>query len=621
MGYDLWDLAPRALLPRSRLYSLRPMAIGTLRVESLSSYIMRLAEAHTVSVRTLILREFFPNLSIKPKNAHFSGLHSLNGMGACFEQWVAILGKLTSRHDLCALTLLPWQSQLTSGGILRRRRTWCPRCFQEWHRHGVPIYECLAWVLAPVTVCPIHCALLEQHCRHCHRPMLVLSAHAHPGFCAHCNGWLGDDSTAPDAPASQQVMEDELWIANQVGEFLALGAAASDNGSPCHLLSNLQRMLGELATGNQLLFGRVAKISNTTLDGWLKGKWLPSLPLVTRICQNLRLPLNRLVLEEVSSTDPEWSVLATTDLLAARRRQRALRPQYPITRVVGPGSIPPEERERVRGEIKACLEANLALDEPLSILKLFQQQGYRSTSRGRTWFPDLCAATKVKREQRVERYRQELLHALTEEPPPTIAQVALRLDISVPQLYLRRACRDFCKALAARSPDRLRFQRTKTEEALRRALEEPPVPLVILASRLHKDANTLRVVFPDLCQRLRTRYVAHRAQEQQKIRLAYDNAVRHAIGEIADAGEYPSLQRTFSLLVKQHPSLTSTHLTNLAIRRLRMQIGQPAQAASWPEFAPQLCFKASISLSNGKDRCDESGSDCGVEAGPMLRNN
>ena len=577
MAYDLWNLAPRALPPRSRLYSLQPMAIGTPRVESLTSYIMRLAEAHTVSVRTLILREIFPGLSTSPNNAHFSGLHSLNGMGTCFEQWVDILGKLTARSCLRALTLLPWQSPLTSGGILRRRRTWCPRCFQEWQRHGMPIYECLAWVLTPITVCPIHDILLEQCCPHCRRPMLVLSAHAHPGFCAHCNRWLGDHSTAPRAPAAQQVMEEQLWIANQVGEFLALGATVSDKGSTCHLLSNLQRMLVELARGNQRLFGRVAKISDSALNGWLKGKWFPSLPLVIRICQNLRWPLNRLILEEVSSTDPEWSVLAKQGSLAARRRQRVFRPQYPVTRVVGLGPIPPEEREAAKTEIKACLEANLELDEPLPIQNLFQKLGYRSPSRGRSWFPDLCAATKAKREHRVEIYRQELLRALTEEPPPTIAQVALRLGISVPQLCLRRACRELCKALAARSPDRRRFKKTKTEEALRRALEEPPVPLVVLASRLRKDPNRLRVVFPGLCRRLRARYMAHRSLERQRAGLVYENAVRKAIGEITDAGEYPSLQRTFSFILKRNLLLTSLHLTNLAIKRIRIKLGQPAK--------------------------------------------
>jgi len=367
-------------------------------------------------------------------------------------------------------------------------------------------------------------------------------------------------------------MEEQLWIANQVGEFLALGATASDNGSPCYLLSNLQRMLVELARGNQQLFGRVAKISNGTLNGWLKGKRLPCLPLVIQICQNLGLSLNRLVLEEVSSTDPEWSVLAKTDSLAGRRRKRVLLPQYPITRVDGPGRILPEEREGAKAEIKACLEANLILDEPLSISKLFQKLGYRRPSRGKSWFPDLCAATKAKREHQVETYRQELHRALTEEPPPTIAQVALRLGISVPQLYLRRTCRELCSALAARFPDRLRFRRREIEKTLRSAFEEPPVPLVILASRLGKDPNRLRVIFPDLCQRLRTRNLAHRSLEKQQVRLAYDNAVRHAIGEITDTGEYPSLQRIFSFTSKRNPSLTSPHLTNLAIKRIRVKL-------------------------------------------------
>jgi transcriptional regulator with XRE-family HTH domain len=558
------------------------MAIGTQHVESLSSYIMRVAEAHTVSVRTLILKEIFPDLSAMPTNTHFSGLHSLNGMSSCFEQWVAILGKLTSRGDLCALTLLPWQRLLASDGILRRRRTWCPRCFGEWQRSGMPIYECLAWAWAPVTVCPFHYVFLERHCPHCRRPMLVLSAHAHPGFCAHCKGWLGDDSDAPTSPAAAQFMEDQLWIAHQVGEFLALGNAVGNQDSPCYLVSNLKRMLVEWASGNQQLLGRLTKMSSAALNAWLTGKRLPSLALAIRLCQNLRVPINRLVMEEVLRTDPEWSALATSGSLATRRKKRVVMPQYPITRVVRPGSIPPEERERVGAEIKARLETNLAMDEPLSILKLFQIMGYRSTSRGKAWFQDLCAATKAKRqrqaEYRVETYRQELLCALTEEPPPTIAQVALRLGISVPQLYQRHACRQLCKALAARSPDRCRFQKTKTEEALKRALEEPPVPLVILASRLHKDANTLRAVFPDLCHRLRVRYLAHRALEQQKIDLAYDNAVRLAIREIATTGQYPSLQRTFSLM-KRNPSLTSSHLTNLAIRRVRTEIGRPAEAS------------------------------------------
>jgi TniQ protein len=142
--YDIWNLTPRPLPPRSRLYSLQPMGIGTSRVESLTSYVMRLAQAHTVSVRALIQREIYPNLPTSPKDTTFEKLHSLNGMGPCFEQWVNVLGRLTARSDLRSLTLLPWQTLLSSGGVLRRRRAWCRRCFQEWRHSAMPILRVLA---------------------------------------------------------------------------------------------------------------------------------------------------------------------------------------------------------------------------------------------------------------------------------------------------------------------------------------------------------------------------------------------------------------------------------------------------------------------------------------------
>jgi TniQ len=234
MAYDLWNLGPSKLPPRSRLYSLEPIAVGTGRVESLTSYVMRLAEAHTVSVRVLIRREIFPNLPASPKDTAFEEVHSLNGMGSCFERWVNVLEKLTARNDLRALTPLPWQSFLSCGGILRRRRAWCPSCCQKWRHSDMPIYECLLWALAPLTACPIHEALLEEHCPSCRKSMFLLSAHGRPGFCAHCGRWLGDSVSPPLPFECKQPTEDQRWIAKELGELYALGATVSDS-SPCHL--------------------------------------------------------------------------------------------------------------------------------------------------------------------------------------------------------------------------------------------------------------------------------------------------------------------------------------------------------------------------------------------------
>jgi len=57
---DLWDLSRPALPPRSRLYHLEPIGIGTPYVESLTGYVARLAQAHRVDVRKLIVVEILP---------------------------------------------------------------------------------------------------------------------------------------------------------------------------------------------------------------------------------------------------------------------------------------------------------------------------------------------------------------------------------------------------------------------------------------------------------------------------------------------------------------------------------------------------------------------------------
>ena len=585
--YEVWNLAQRKFAPLSRLYSLQPMGVGTSRVEGLSSYVMRLAEAHTVSVRVLIHREIFPKLPSSPKDAQFARVHSLNGMGACFEQWVNVLGTLTGRGDLRALTLLPWRGLLTCGGILRQHRAWCPRCLQEGRQSTMPVYECLLWMLTPVTACPIHEVLLEHRCPHCRRDIFLLSAHARPGYCAHCNRWLGDNEPAPVHCGCNQPSEDQLWIAREVGELLARAGTASEISSPRYLLSNLQRAISDLANGNRRLFERAAKIGSSLLMRWIHGDFFPSLSLIIRISHNLRLPLGRLVVEDIPSADPVWipAKQAVQALFIARRRAPTVRPQYAITRVVNLLLLSLEERETARGEIKASLLANLELDEPRSIDAVFHNLGYRTPARGRKWFPDLCAATKAKRKQRVELYRQELRSALSEEPPPTVAEVALRLGLSIPQLRLRRGCRELCMALCARYPDRRRFQKRQTEEKLKRALEEPPIPLVILAANLGKNPNALRVAFPALCRRLRTRYVAHRVQEQQTVAVVYENAVSQAIDEIVDAGGYPSQQRVLSFISERNPSLTSFYLTGIAIKNARMKLGHQFERASRKQIA------------------------------------
>lgn len=60
--YEPWDLARPAMTERSRLYALEPIGLGTSDVESLTGYVARLAAAHCLRTRALVREEILPLL-------------------------------------------------------------------------------------------------------------------------------------------------------------------------------------------------------------------------------------------------------------------------------------------------------------------------------------------------------------------------------------------------------------------------------------------------------------------------------------------------------------------------------------------------------------------------------
>src|SRR6266851_2648608 len=125
--FEVWAPSLEAPPPRSRLYSLEPIGIGTPEVESLSSYLNRLAQAHCVTVNALIAHELLPHVGTPaPPSVHPAptpprgggrglGQHlarQINGLGRIAATWVEGLEALTGRRDLRFLTLLTWRAVL-----------------------------------------------------------------------------------------------------------------------------------------------------------------------------------------------------------------------------------------------------------------------------------------------------------------------------------------------------------------------------------------------------------------------------------------------------------------------------------------------------------------------------
>ena len=139
-----------AMPPRSHLYPLKPIGIETPQVESLTSYISRLAEAHCLPMRKLVLHIILPlyGKSYLPSGAEDSNItafwkdsSAFNGTSTSAGELVGVLERLTNRDNLRFLTMLPWAEALSCRYLTRRTKAWCPFCYQEWQEEGRPIYD------------------------------------------------------------------------------------------------------------------------------------------------------------------------------------------------------------------------------------------------------------------------------------------------------------------------------------------------------------------------------------------------------------------------------------------------------------------------------------------------
>jgi TniQ len=244
-NYYSWDFSEDILPYRSTLYSLQPIGIGTPLVESLNSYLIRLAFVHKITVSDFIhyyiaplffLRELPKRLSKKDAVEQVvlklrRELYLLQRPDARFwldktkhvSNLVRVLEILTGREDIRYLTLLPWKTwPLSFNHIFNTEQPWCVACYQNWCYSGAPIYQPLLWALETVSVCPYHQRYLQLRCLCCRLPQPFFKLQGSEGKCHCCGAWLGRFVDLPNY--SQKLgleFDSQLWIAQAVGQLLA----------------------------------------------------------------------------------------------------------------------------------------------------------------------------------------------------------------------------------------------------------------------------------------------------------------------------------------------------------------------------------------------------------------
>jgi hypothetical protein len=220
-SYPEWDMSMPTISSRSRLYRLEPIGIGTPYVESLTSYVARLAGKHHVSPKILVMKEIYPALNEEVTTPQqysrlddfWMGSHSINGNNLVAKQWVEVLQTLTSCNGLKFLTMLILGETIAPNKLFRSKKAWCCWCYDEQQRQSQAVYEPLLWGLDGIGICPRHQQPLVDRCPHCQAMTPFLTHSSRPGYCSHCARWLGNGS-ALQAPVS--LSPDEREFARQL---------------------------------------------------------------------------------------------------------------------------------------------------------------------------------------------------------------------------------------------------------------------------------------------------------------------------------------------------------------------------------------------------------------------
>jgi len=380
--YETWDTGTIILSPVTRLYHSSPIGLGTPMVESLTGYIVRLAEAHCVSAGILYAKEIkaLANkgdiFSFRVESQGGYSTHTINGFGTPAANFVRALETLTGRHDLSYLTLLTWGRVLPSHSLLRRCRAWCESCLHAWREANQPVYQPLLWALQAVTTCPYHRRILRQACPHCERQIGPLDPRAKSDRCSRCGQSLVPNGIDPISDSRMPPSEElawASWVASALGELLATAPQMPCPPETGLLAQTIRLCVDKVCAGNVSAFARLMHVGRGAVWKWQRGKTTPGLAVLLILAYRLEITLRDLLLGCLTPASTRGFVRdAPVELNVRSQPQRAR-----------------HGRRMNRAKVSRILHKALNETPPPSVYQVLRRLTYSSPTVYRH-FPELC---------------------------------------------------------------------------------------------------------------------------------------------------------------------------------------------------------------------------------------
>jgi DNA-binding transcriptional regulator YhcF (GntR family) len=548
--YEEWDVTLPSIPSRNRLYHLEPIGVGTPNVESLTSYVARLAERHSLIPKTLITQVILPlqgkvdrsrNYYYRLNKFWYENALTLNGVSPIANEWVEALQTLTGVRELRFLTMLTFCEVIAMSRLLRRRKAWCPHCFEEWRCHKMIVYEPLVWSLNGIDVCFQHQQSLMTHCPQCSRTLPMLTQSMRPGYCPHCTGFLGTPQKLSERDECAD-MEWQSWKAKVTGELLAAAPCLLVPPSQEYLARRLEASVESYTAGNLSALARFLGVHIQDLWGYLHRGQIPYFDTLLKICSAFSLT-------------PAEFLTATPLPPPPQEKPRFFPESVPMISKGKRKRVTGEDIQRMRQILEAILAVDYHADHVPNLREIAHRMGFH-TATVQKHCPDLSQAVASRykghwnEEGNHARMKQALETSLAKAVPEPLEEVAQRLGCDA--MTLRRHFPDLCRAIVTRNREHVDY--ACIEQRLREVLaSEEEIPAVYaIAREMGYARHILYHNFTDLCQQISTRRYAQLRMNRQERMAVIGKEIRQVALQLHEQRVYPSSRQIAKRISDQH---------------------------------------------------------------------
>lgn len=333
---------------RPRLSRLEPIGLGTGDVESLTSYLVRIANDHWVSPRRLYLDLVEQNCGkkVRPLKPN-AGLDGCGNAARRLTDALTVFSPLDVQFS--DLSCMPWKDivSIRQQGVMAGSMRWCVFCYRDMKSNGQPLHNKLLWSLKPVEVCPTHDTYLSKICLSCERQPDLNRSNSVMGCCSACGAQLIDQETSL-APTDDGHSEKRRWTARSLHDFVRF--TREERPKRESLLHTLEALIETIGQGSRVRIARELNLPRDTVRGWIRPGKRPNLGTFLEFCYRLDIP-------------PTKMFEKTGVLVTGPRRVRPTRVQQKRT------PMSDAQFERVRTKLRTLIESGVELGTQSDVAK------------------------------------------------------------------------------------------------------------------------------------------------------------------------------------------------------------------------------------------------------------